>query len=186
MAITSHETASSQETAAQASSIPRVLVPYAEVRSQIRDADLLLFRRRGLISIAGRGEHSHAAKAAWWGDDLRQWRPMCWADRPPLATALEPVSDAISAEDAQLFLEGFNSQMLRDERELWVVAVPVTLRYEGDLRPGDEIRNSEIRGETRGSETRGSECALSNDDARGLATTIQPDQGFSQSPHRSR
>jgi len=178
MAITSHETASSQETAAQASSIPRVVVPYAEARSLIRDADLLLFRRRGLISIAGRGEHSHAAKAAWWGDDLRQWRPMSWADRPPLATALEPVSDATySAEDAQLFLEGFNSQMLRDERELWVVAVPVTLRYEGDLRPGDEIRGSEIRG---------SECALSTDDARSLATTIQPDQGFSQSPHRSR
>ena len=39
---------------------------------------MLLFRRRGLIAIAGRGEHSHAAKAAWWGDDLfclevREW-----------------------------------------------------------------------------------------------------------------
>jgi hypothetical protein len=39
---------------------------------------LLLFRRRGLIAIAGRGEHSHAAKTAWWGDDLfclevREW-----------------------------------------------------------------------------------------------------------------
>ncbi|MEM9187010.1 MAG: hypothetical protein AAGB00_10990 [Planctomycetota bacterium] len=49
-----------------------------EARSQIRDADLLLFRRRGLIAIAGRGEHSHAAKAAWWGDELmcleiREW-----------------------------------------------------------------------------------------------------------------
>lgn len=36
----------------------------------IQDADLFLFRRRGLISIAGRGVHSHAAKAAWWGDEL--------------------------------------------------------------------------------------------------------------------
>lgn len=45
-------------------------MPYRVGRSQIRDADLLLFRRRGLISIAGRGDHSHAAKAAWWGDDL--------------------------------------------------------------------------------------------------------------------
>lgn len=43
---------------------------YHEARSAIRDGDLLLLRRRGLISIAGRGEHSHAAKAAWWGDDL--------------------------------------------------------------------------------------------------------------------
>lgn len=45
---------------------------------EIKDADLLLFRRRGLISAVGRGEHSHSAKAAWWGDDLfclevREW-----------------------------------------------------------------------------------------------------------------
>jgi hypothetical protein len=53
-------------------------VPYRAARRQVRDSDLLLFRRRGLISIAGRGDHSHAAKAAWWGDDLfclevREW-----------------------------------------------------------------------------------------------------------------
>jgi len=46
------------------------VVLYGDVRDQIRDADLLLFRRRSLISVAGRGEHSHAAKAAWWGPDL--------------------------------------------------------------------------------------------------------------------
>jgi hypothetical protein len=53
-------------------------VTYADARPLIADADLLLFRRRGMISIAGRGVHSHAAKAAWWGDDLfcleiREW-----------------------------------------------------------------------------------------------------------------
>lgn len=53
-------------------------VSYAQARSFIRDSDLLLFRRQGLISIAGRGDHSHAAKAAWWGDDIfcleiREW-----------------------------------------------------------------------------------------------------------------
>jgi hypothetical protein len=53
-------------------------VTLAEAQPQILDGDLLLFRRRGLIAIAGRGEHSHAAKAAWWGDDLfclevREW-----------------------------------------------------------------------------------------------------------------
>jgi len=52
--------------------------PYGRVRQELADGDLLLFRRRGLISIAGRGDHSHAAKAAWWGDDLfclevREW-----------------------------------------------------------------------------------------------------------------
>lgn len=51
---------------------------YADVRDVIRNADLLLFRRRSLISIAGRGIHSHAAMAAWWGVrlfclEVREW-----------------------------------------------------------------------------------------------------------------
>lgn len=46
------------------------LVAYEEARRWICDGDLLLFRRRGLIAVAGRGEHSHAAKAAWWDEDL--------------------------------------------------------------------------------------------------------------------
>src|SRR3990172_1017363 len=55
-----------------------VYVPYRQARHQVRDGDLLLFRRRGLIAIAGRGDHSHAAKAAWWDEDLfclevREW-----------------------------------------------------------------------------------------------------------------
>jgi hypothetical protein len=53
-------------------------VTMSAARGHVRDGDLLLFRRRSLISIAGRGTHSHAAKAAWWGDDLfclevREW-----------------------------------------------------------------------------------------------------------------
>jgi hypothetical protein len=48
-----------------------LLVRYPSVRHYIRDGDLLLFRRRrGIIAVAGRGEHCHAAKAAWWGSDL--------------------------------------------------------------------------------------------------------------------
>lgn len=118
-----------------------------------------------------------------WITGYSQWRPTSWADTPPLATALEPVSQTTySAEDAQLFLEGFNSQMLSDERELWVVAVPVTLRFEGDVRAGDEIRGSEVLGSQAG----GGEYALPSDDAARLAAASQPDQGFSQSPHRSR
>lgn len=54
------------------------IVRLADAQSNILDGDLLLFRRRGLISIAGRGVHSHAAKVAWWGDELfclevREW-----------------------------------------------------------------------------------------------------------------
>ncbi|TWT30350.1 hypothetical protein KOR34_49090 [Posidoniimonas corsicana] len=58
--------------------VKRVMRTLAEAAPHIRDGDLLLFRRRGLIAAAGRGEHSHAAKAVRWGADLycvevREW-----------------------------------------------------------------------------------------------------------------
>jgi hypothetical protein len=52
------------------------LIPavYNEVRHEIRDADLLLFRRRNrlgrLISVGGRSQYVHAAMAGWWNDRL--------------------------------------------------------------------------------------------------------------------
>lgn len=45
-------------------------VRFEDAREWIEDADLLLYRNRNLISVGGRGEHSHAAKAAWWDDEL--------------------------------------------------------------------------------------------------------------------
>ena len=49
-------------------------VRYADVRDEIRDADLLLFRRRNLITrliaVAGRSEYVHAAMAGRWNDRL--------------------------------------------------------------------------------------------------------------------
>ena len=47
---------------------------YADVRCEIRNADLLLFRRRSplgrLIAAAGRSHYVHAAMAGWWSDRL--------------------------------------------------------------------------------------------------------------------
>ncbi len=50
-------------------------IGYSCARSQIRDADLLLYRRgRGvvhrLIAASGRSRYVHAAMAAWWHEDL--------------------------------------------------------------------------------------------------------------------
>ena len=51
-----------------------ILIPYSDVRHKIRDADLLLFRRRNriarLIAVAGRSQYVHAAMAGWWKDRL--------------------------------------------------------------------------------------------------------------------
>jgi len=56
----------------------RLIVDLDKARSQVCHGDLLLFRRRGLISAFGRGVHSHAAKAAWLKGELacvelREW-----------------------------------------------------------------------------------------------------------------
>ncbi len=121
-----------------------IYLPYRQARPQVRDGDLLLFRRRGLISIAGRGDHSHAAKAAWWSGDLSDWRPSAWNQAPPRATALEPVDDGlVSADEAALFLEGFNRSMLGEcDRPIWAVAVPITVRYEGDAEVGESVQGT--------------------------------------------
>lgn len=75
-----------------------------------------------------------------WIATYADWHPGCWNDAPPQATAVELVADATySAAEARLFLEGFNSQIVSTSKPLWVVAVPVTLRYEGDASPGDRV-----------------------------------------------
>jgi hypothetical protein len=52
----------------------QTLVDYDEARGEIRNADLLLFRRRNvvtrLIAVAGRSQYVHAAMAGWWKDRL--------------------------------------------------------------------------------------------------------------------
>ena len=47
-----------------------VFKDYDDCCNEILDADLLLYRNRGVISLVGRGEYSHCAKAAWWGNEL--------------------------------------------------------------------------------------------------------------------
>lgn len=48
---------------------PPKLVKYDEICGRIATADLLAFRRRGVISAFGRGVHSHTAMAGWRGND---------------------------------------------------------------------------------------------------------------------
>ena len=52
-----------------------ILVPYHEAKAYIKEADVLLFRGRGLsswmIQRYGSGVHSHAGMAHWDGDNLQ-------------------------------------------------------------------------------------------------------------------
>ncbi len=75
-----------------------------------------------------------------WIATYENWRPLRWNDTPPRATALELVEDAAySADEAALFLEGFNSAMLGHDRPIWAVAVPIAIRYEGDAQAGASV-----------------------------------------------
>jgi hypothetical protein len=68
------------------------------------------------------------------------WMPRRWNEAPPAAQAVEPVDGAAySAAEAAMFLEGFNSAMLEADRPIWAVAVPVTIRYEGDAQCGASV-----------------------------------------------
>ncbi len=55
-----------------------ILARYDTVRHEIRDGDLLLFRRRGLIATMGRTPYCHAAMAAWWDDTLMVLETTAW------------------------------------------------------------------------------------------------------------
>ena len=157
-------------------------VPLRVARNQVRDSDLLLFHRRGLISIAGRGDHSHAAKAAWWGDDLSDWRPSRWNQAPPQATALELVEDRLyGAREAALFVEGFNRAVIDGDRSVWAVAVPITVRYLGDVEPGMSVVGYVFAESLAGEVGAGEIGAESPGSGQG-----DHFQGFGQSPQRSR
>ena len=77
----------------------------------------------------------------WIVTYLGDWKPRRWNEAPPAAQAVEPVDDAVySAQEAAMFLEGFNSAMLEADRPIWAVAVSVTIRFEGDARSGASVR----------------------------------------------
>lgn len=76
-----------------------------------------------------------------WIARVGQERPRHWGAAPARATALHLVDDGLySADEAALFLEGFNGCREPLDPSLWAVAVPVQVCYEGDARSGQVIR----------------------------------------------
>jgi hypothetical protein len=75
-----------------------------------------------------------------WLAGYEDWQPSDWRDVPPRAVALEPAEAfALSAAQAESFLEGFNREMLHQSKRLWAVAVPVMVVIDGDPRPGETV-----------------------------------------------
>ncbi len=92
---------------------------------QTRSAEMTRFR----VWIAG-GQHG----AGQHGTDV---------GRPgvsPAAVALEPAEEGtMSAEQAVAYVEAFNRSAVRAARDVCAVAVPVTVEYRGEPRPGEQI-----------------------------------------------
>ena len=51
----------------------------------------------------------------------------------------------MSARQARLYTQSFNRTILAARRQVWAVAVPVIVRYEGDLLPGQGLGQSPHR-----------------------------------------
>ena len=86
-----------------------------------------------------------------WIAQYQNWQPKHWSDVPPEATAIKPIDgECISAEGAADLLEGFNRVMLEKPRRVWAVAVPVVVRYDHDLEPGETVTDRAIQLATNG------------------------------------
>ncbi len=73
-----------------------------------------------------------------WIVQCHGWFPCHWNDVPPEAIAVAAASDAcMTPRVAAQFVEGFNREMLQCRRSFWAIAVPITVRFEKDLTPGE-------------------------------------------------
>ena len=86
------------------------------------------------------GGGDSASRFRVWITAYRDWRPSHFREVPPGAIALEPAEDeAMSPGQAGAYVEAFNRAALSRSRKIWAVALPVTVCYEGDPRPGEPI-----------------------------------------------
>ncbi len=88
-------------------------------------------------------DHARGTQFRVWITRYDQWRPKGYRDVPTAAFALEPAEEGVmSGRQAAVYVEAFNRVAFCRPIKLWAVAVPVTVRYEGEPRPGQRIRHS--------------------------------------------
>jgi hypothetical protein len=72
-----------------------------------------------------------------WITVYQDWQPGHDRDIPPQATALEPAEpQTMTARQARRYVGVFNRVALARGKKVWAVALPVTVSYRGDARPG--------------------------------------------------
>jgi hypothetical protein len=78
-----------------------------------------------------------------WIARCESWQPAHNQDIPPRAVAIRPAEPGTySRRAAARYVEAFNRAALsRGHARVWAVAVPVTIVYEGDPRPGELLES---------------------------------------------
>jgi hypothetical protein len=78
-----------------------------------------------------------------WIGVFRGPAPADWHGLPDGLLALEPAEPGcLSADEAAVYVAAFNGALLdrpAPRHRRWAVPVPVRIRYEGDLRPGQRV-----------------------------------------------
>jgi hypothetical protein len=96
-----------------------------------------------LIAPSPRPDGRKTAAAACyrvWIATCGPWQPRSWHDIPRQAVAVEPAEqDAMSLAAATRYVEAFNRAARRCGQELWAIAVPVAVRYEGEPAAGERL-----------------------------------------------
>jgi hypothetical protein len=66
--------------------------------------------------------------------------PADWHNVPSGAVTVEPAEEGtMTRRQAHRYVAAFNRAAVGARRELWAAAVPVTIRYDGDLQPGEMV-----------------------------------------------
>lgn len=78
-----------------------------------------------------------------WIVRYRGQPPGGWWDTPPGALAVEPAEQGtMTVRQARRYIEAFNRAAQSGPLKIWAVALPVSIRYVGDPRPGEAIAAS--------------------------------------------
>ena len=75
-----------------------------------------------------------------WIARYEHWQPAGYREVPPAAVAVEPAEKGtMSGKEAATYVEAFNRAAFGRSGNLWAVALPVAVRYEGEPQPGQTI-----------------------------------------------
>jgi hypothetical protein len=90
--------------------------------------------------------HPRGERFRVWIARYDHWQPGGYGEVPPAAIAVEPAEQAtMSGDEASTYVEAFNRAALGRPAKLWAVAVPVSVRYEGEPQPGQTIEVRDAR-----------------------------------------